>query len=239
MKILALETSGVAGSVALADNDQTLIELLLPPDQRSARTLAAAIRDALQNAGWQPSDIELVAVTVGPGSFTGLRVGVVTAKTFAYAVGCRVVAVNTLETIAAAIATPDTDVATVIDAQRNELFAARWRLGSLSADEHCRLDSLEETRIVSIDGWLASLKACDCVAGGGLEKLIDKLPLDVVVASKDLWQPRASHVAALGLQTYRTRGGDDPFSLVPQYIRRTAAEEQWEKRQGNEVAESL
>jgi len=87
VRILALETSDTAGSAALLDGERLLAEKLLAQGQRSARALAPAVRELLTDAGWQPKDVELVAVTVGPGSFTGLRVGVTTAKAFAYAAG--------------------------------------------------------------------------------------------------------------------------------------------------------
>ncbi|MCC6126687.1 MAG: tRNA (adenosine(37)-N6)-threonylcarbamoyltransferase complex dimerization subunit type 1 TsaB [Pirellulales bacterium] len=101
MKILALETTDLSGSVAASDGSNVLLELELNPQQRSARSLAPAVKSLLQQVGWRPADVQLVAVTVGPGSFTGLRVGVTTAKTFAYAAGAEIVAIDTLETIAA------------------------------------------------------------------------------------------------------------------------------------------
>ncbi|MEX0712672.1 MAG: tRNA (adenosine(37)-N6)-threonylcarbamoyltransferase complex dimerization subunit type 1 TsaB, partial [Pirellulales bacterium] len=92
MRILALETSGKSGSVAVLRGDVLLAEEPLEPSQRSAQSLAPAMRQLLEAVAWTPRDVQLVAVTLGPGSFTGLRVGVTTAKTFAYAVGAVVVA---------------------------------------------------------------------------------------------------------------------------------------------------
>jgi tRNA threonylcarbamoyladenosine biosynthesis protein TsaB len=101
MHILALETTAVTGSVAASDGTNLLLELDLAPQQRSAQSLAPAILQLLCRVAWKPLDVELVAVTIGPGSFTGLRVGVTTAKTFAYAVGAAILGIDTLETIAA------------------------------------------------------------------------------------------------------------------------------------------
>src|SRR5271163_2151267 len=97
-RILALETSELTGSVAAAADGNVLAELQLDPQQRSAQSLAPAIRALLAQVGWQPADIDLLAVTIGPGSFTGLRVGVATAKVFAYACGAEVLGISTLET---------------------------------------------------------------------------------------------------------------------------------------------
>src|SRR4051812_32591466 len=96
MRIVALETVGAAGSVALLDEERIVAELKLDTARRSAQTLAPGIAELLQQASWRPGDVELVAVASGPGSFTGLRIGITTAKAFAYAVGCQVVGVNSL-----------------------------------------------------------------------------------------------------------------------------------------------
>lgn len=100
MRILALETTDRIGSVAALSGSNPLLQLALHSGQRSAQALAPAVRDLLEQVGWMPDEVELVAVSVGPGSFTGLRVGVTMAKVFAYAVGAEVLGINTLEAIA-------------------------------------------------------------------------------------------------------------------------------------------
>ena len=100
MRILALETTDKTGSVAALDDCNILAQLMLDQNQRSAQSLAPAMKTLLEQVQWQPKDVQLVGVSVGPGSFTGLRVGVTTAKVFAYAVGADVLGINTLEAIA-------------------------------------------------------------------------------------------------------------------------------------------
>jgi tRNA threonylcarbamoyladenosine biosynthesis protein TsaB len=224
MKILALETSGQAGSVALLDGDALVEERLLPIHDRNAKTLAPTIKDILAAAGWKPSDVRLVAVAVGPGSFTGLRVGVTTAKTFAYAVRAEVVGVNTLEAIAAQTP-PNVDrVAVVLDAQRQQVFAAEFARGS-TADFEC----VRETAIVDNDVWLANLDPAVAVSGLGLEKLSARLPANIRVVASEYWTPRAATVGRLGWRTYQAGRRDDLWRLVPQYFRRSAAEEKLEQ----------
>src|SRR4051812_4115512 len=101
-RILALETSELSGSVAAAMDGDVVGELNLDPRLRSAQSLAPAIRTLLDQVGWRPQELALVAVTVGPGSFTGLRVGVATAKVMAYAAGADVLGISTHAAIAAA-----------------------------------------------------------------------------------------------------------------------------------------
>src|SRR5687768_13624521 len=126
MRILALETSGKAGSVAVADGPRLIDQLELNRDRRSAQSLAAGIRTLLDAIGWRIAEIELVAVTIGPGSFTGLRVGVVTAKTLAYTLGARIIGAGTLDVIAAQARCAESHLAAAIDAQRGQVFAATF-----------------------------------------------------------------------------------------------------------------
>ena len=115
--------------------------------------------------GWRPQDVQLVAVTQGPGSFTGLRVGVTAAKTMAYAVGAEVFAVNTLKVIAEQSPAGVQRVCAVLDAQRQQLFAADFQR---QAD---RLVEASGTRIEDIADWLAGLSADTAVSGPGLARL--------------------------------------------------------------------
>ena len=100
MRILALETSSSSGSIAVMEDDRVLGESAFDPGQRTAQSFAPAVRRQLEAVDWLPRDIQLVAVALGPGSFTGLRIGVTAAKTLAYAVGAEVIGANTLKVIA-------------------------------------------------------------------------------------------------------------------------------------------
>ncbi len=225
MKILALETSGQAGSVALLDADALVADLSLPTDERNAKTLAPTIREVLAAAGWTPRDVRLVAVAVGPGSFTGLRVGVTTAKTFAYAVEAEVIGVNTLEAIAAQAPADVSRLAVVLDAQREQVFAAEFARSQAGDFNWAR-----DTAIVDNDEWLAKLDSAVAVSGPGLEKFTARLPASVPVVGREHWQPRATAVGQLAWQFYQAGRRDDLWRLVPQYFRRSAAEEKLDRK---------
>lgn len=234
MKILALETSGTSGSVALWTGNPESEPALwtLPADVRSARSLAPVIERALAEFGWRPLDVELVAVTTGPGSFTGLRVGVATAKTFAYAVGCPAVGVNTLEVIARqGLHANRTPITVAMDAQRGELFSATWNITPV--ETRTLLIESAPTAIIAADVWLSALHAGRWVSGPGLQRLMERLPQQVQIVDANCWAPMATTVAIAGFDAFRTRQDSssfEPFLLAPQYFRRTAAEEQWEHR---------
>jgi len=206
--------------VAVLKEGLTLGAAPMSQQQRTAQTLAPAVVDLLDQVGWQPSDIELIAVTQGPGSFTGLRIGITTAKTLAYALSAQVIGVNTLEAIAAQTDCNDQPFWVVMDAQREELFATL-----LKADENGRWLTAEPTHIVKNDAWLQQLKPGDFVCGSGLKKLVDRLPADVEVIDSTLWNPRAEIIGQLGWQQHQAGRRDDLWKLVPQYYRLSYAEE--------------
>jgi len=254
MKVLAIETTDQAGSVALLDDRRVVAELRLSRQQRSAQSLAPAMRDLLESACWRPADVWLVAVAIGPGSFTGLRVGVTTAKTFAYAVGCDLVGVPTLEVVAAQAASSIAPVAergasgrglspfsesaqkkgtvplvapeivTVLDAGRQQVFASSFRLLAGGG-----LQCVEPTALVDDAAWLARLAesphADRLIAGPALRKFSGRLPANANLAPADSWDPRASTVGQLALDRHAAGQRDDPWQLVPQYHRPSAAEE--------------
>src|SRR5581483_928797 len=99
-RVLILETSGRAGWVAVAAGDSLLRSRQLDEARRHARDLAPAVCELLDAAGWKPRDVHALFVSRGPGSYTGLRVGIASAKVFAYATGCALIAVDTFSAIA-------------------------------------------------------------------------------------------------------------------------------------------
>ncbi len=119
----------------------------------------------LAQVGWAAGGLELVAVTEGPGSFTGLRIGVTTAKALAYAAGAQLIGVNTLEVIAQQAEPLDRPLWAVLDAQRGELFAARF----VPAADH-QPAGPAEVQVIEREAWLAGLAKSDAVTGPGLAR---------------------------------------------------------------------
>ncbi|MBC7855148.1 MAG: tRNA (adenosine(37)-N6)-threonylcarbamoyltransferase complex dimerization subunit type 1 TsaB, partial [Pirellulaceae bacterium] len=181
MLILAFDCSSPAGSVAVLEGPLVLARESLDPAQRSAKTLAPAIERSLRVAGREPREVQLIATTVGPGSFTGLRVGVTMAKTLAYALDCDLVGLNTLDVLAAQFSQAkvlgETGIIhAVLDAQRKELFAGRYQSSERAAEPPRRLDKGQT--ILTGDSWLESLQKGDVVTGSGLIRWKDQLPAD-------------------------------------------------------------
>lgn len=260
LKLLALETAGLAGSVALAEGGRPIIARTLAEGQRSAQSLAPGIRQVLAEAGWQPADLALVAVVVGPGSFTGLRVGVTTAKTLAYALGIEVLGLNCLEVIAhqahdnptrerhelldslspageapeTTSPLPEADPANgasadtlevVLDAQRRELFWARFELVPGAPQTAPRWLSPAPGQILAIDDWLGGLLPGTRVSGPALDKLLPRLPDQNAPQPRAHWFPQAATVARLAWIHWQAGRRDDLWRLAPAYLRSSAAEE--------------
>lgn len=229
-RVLALGTTGTAGSVAALAGQELLREVTLDPRQRSAQSLAPGIQQLLADVGWRSADVQLAAVAIGPGSFTGLRVGVMTAKTWAYATGAAVLAVNTIEVIAEQSLTDPGSVTVVFDAQRKQLFSARYER---RPDASVQL--LLPVTIVNIDDWLETLAPGTRVSGPMLERICQQLTANVALTDPKTWHPRASTVGWLAVRDWMAGRRDDLWALAPNYYRRSAAEEKATEGSGGDV----
>ena len=227
MRILALETSCKPGGIALLEDATLVCEVELPEETGPGRSLAPLIDARLRAADWAAADLDLVTCTIGPGSFTGLRIGVTTAKALAYAAGSQILGIPTLDVVAEQAPDAITTLTTVIDAQRGELFSARYDRGT---DQ--RWQAAGEPQIVDQAVWLSQLSVPSWVSGSGLRRpLAGELPAGLQVVAATQWEPRAATVAKIALRRYQAGQRDDFWQLTPRYYRKSAAEEKWESQQ--------
>ena len=216
--LLAVETSGTQGSIAIFDGHTLHFERILSTvGTRHAQTLPAEVADALIACHLKPSDIRAVAVSIGPGSFTGLRVGLTFAKTFAWLNDAKLVAVDTLRAIAQQVPQEIEFVTTIVDAQRSEFFAATYRWNS-EIGLRCAID---DVRLATID----NLPQAYPVVGPPCRKLAIAAPDRFQVLDESLWQPHAFNVGRIGLHMLERQEFSDPDTLEPVYIRVSYAEE--------------
>ncbi len=226
MRILAIETSGRDASLAVLEGGdgeaaRLVKQAIVAGQERTAQVLAPRLRDLLAGVDWPIASIRLVIAAVGPGSFTGLRIGVTTAKTLAYAIGAEVIGVNTLAAIAEQAPPTAASLWVVMDAQRQELFAAEF-------DRHRK--PIGDTRILSQAEWLSALAPGDRVTGPGLKRMRPLLPTGIDVVDESQWPPMAAAVGQLGWRDYCAGRRDDLWKLVPLYYRPSAAEEKAARR---------
>ena len=228
MLTLGIETSGHEGAISLLDDDHCLAEVTLGQEgRRHAQSLVQIIHQTLAQHQRKPQDVNLVAVSKGPGSFTGLRVGMMCAKVFAYATGCAFVAVDTFAVIAANLSADESDVIVIDDGQRQDLFAGRYtRDGSGTWVRSAPLE------IVSVERFVEGLSPNTLVIGPGTTKLNKFSPDGAWKLRPEADRPRAIHVAESGRNCFQNRSGqmvDDPdfsfWKASPFYLRQSAAEE--------------
>ncbi|MEW4568302.1 tRNA (adenosine(37)-N6)-threonylcarbamoyltransferase complex dimerization subunit type 1 TsaB [Tautonia sp. JC769] len=221
MNLLALDTSTLHSAVALGCLDGRSLFEHPEPGPRHGRLLVPAIRDLLRRADLRPRDLHAVAVAVGPGSFTGLRVGVTAAKTLAFAVGCPILPLSTLEILAQNAPTDALRVVTAIDAQRGDLFSASFRREATGSP----LLREAPDQIIPAEAWAAGLPTGGFVLCPTPDRIAAMLPEHASIGPPE--QARPDGQALLSLAARALADGDraDPWTLEPRYLRRSAAEE--------------
>ena len=218
MNLLAVETSGRSGGIAFLRDGHEPVERNLASDgRRHAQTLIADADALLRRSGLKPKDTDCVCVSEGPGSFTGLRVGIVFAKTFGWINKCPVVSIPTLEACAAQV--EGTHICVVSDAQRGEVFFGEYLPGPK------RPQAISAVEILSIDAARERLKSTTTLTGPALTKYASDFAESCVIADEANWLPRAATIGRLGQIALETGDIADPWKLEPFYLRRSAAEE--------------
>ena len=224
MWTLGIETSDRTGAAALLQDGVCVAERQLAKSgRRHAQTLVSEVDSLFRKHDLAPNDCDLVGVSVGPGSFTGLRVGTVFAKTFAYVTGCQVVAVGSLHSLAQGASSQADEIWAIADAQRGELF-----VGKFTRADDSFMDPIDEIEIQDAISWCQSRSNDELATGTAIDKYEHELQCRILDAS--LRQPRAEWVARLAERSFQFGQTDDPWTLEPRYIRTSAAEEKWDAK---------
>jgi tRNA threonylcarbamoyladenosine biosynthesis protein TsaB len=223
MIILAVETSTMLGGVAVMDSETGLIaEIRLNVKTTHSERLMTAISQVLSQSGIDLSRIDAFAVASGPGSFTGLRIGLSTVKGLSYATGKPIVTVPTLEAFAWNFPYCMHPVCLMLDARRGEVYSAlfRWQ------DERF-IREIEEVSIAP-ENLLSMMNGDVLFAGEGVLVYRDNIEKAMGrrawIAPADKMVPAPSNIALLGLKKAEQGEFTDPFDAVPFYIRRSEAE---------------
>jgi tRNA threonylcarbamoyladenosine biosynthesis protein TsaB len=236
--ILAVETSGRMGSVALAQGPKLLAEKQFTGPMRHSAEVFPAIVALLEQFGKKPVDIEQVYISIGPGSFTGLRIAVTLAKTMALANGAKIVAVDTLDCIAANVINPaclpsNAVVEGPLNAERCPPLGSNERLATILDAKRGQFFSAVYDKTQS--GWKKILPDSLLTADEFLDRFADKpiaLMGEGLVYYKDkfanpnirfldetLWNPSAANVHKLGWHKANLGDFADPLTLTPNYLR--------------------
>ena len=227
--ILALETSTQRGSVALGMGSQLLGRRELSADRRHTPELIPAIGELLAQSGVRAADVGVVCFSRGPGSFTGLRVAATLVRMWQSAVGSRVVAVPTLDVIAANARTcPETPsrVAVMVDARAGRVFGAVF-----VCDETGVFQATADAALCDARAWLAELERPCTVLGDAVALYADELCAAGLTALPEEYAwPDARNVLELGSRRAAAGILCSPDEIVPAYLRAPECEEVYEQR---------
>lgn len=234
MKILAVDTTAAAASVALCDNDFLLGEYFVNIRQTHSQTIMPMAASLLKNCGLSPKDIDLFAVSNGPGSFTGVRIGVAAVKGLALPFNTPCAAVSSLEALAENLSASDAVICPVMDARRNQFYNAIFeskgnRMTRLTPDRAIAFSDLEK----EISSIVLTGKKVFFV-GDGAKICYNNLSakLNVEIAPPNLIYARASSVAKVGNKLYESGKAVGAENLIPAYLRLPQAERELRKRIG-------
>ena len=226
MHILAIETATRAASVAVISGEKILAESLRESPQTFSETLMPQVEEVIKISG-AFEKIDAIAVSIGPGSFTGLRIGLATAKALAYAWRVKIIGVPTLQALAYNF--PAAKVLPLIDAQKNRAYCQLFE----------NFSAPPKIEVKAIDAAIAEIGRHDgeiFLCGDVLHKIKIPLPPNVHFAPPNLRMPRASSVALVGKFLLEAGNVDNVMNLEPLYVRRAEAEVLWEKRHAAQSA---
>jgi len=217
MLILALDTATEKGSLALAAGDRVLMEYSLESHGAYLTRLLPGVAALLSQTGRRLSDLTAVAVSLGPGNFTGLRIGLATAKTLAWSLQLPLAPVPTMEVLAAQLPFQPHPIGVIMDAKRGEVFWGRFRCPEGWPE------LVEGPLRLKADELPARLRAPLLLTGPGLDAhhdtLTAQLAPEIAWAPPDLRLPRAATLARLALRRLEQGQTANPAQLVPTYLR--------------------
>jgi tRNA threonylcarbamoyladenosine biosynthesis protein TsaB len=222
MKLLTIQTATPAGSVALTDGERLLGELFLDVRRPHGGWLLGAVEQLLVAAGMAVTDLDGFGVTIGPGSFTGLRVGLATVKGLALATGKPMAGVSTLETLTLQTPYAALPVCALLDARKQEVYAGRfaWRDGVPQP--------LSPERVLPPEQLLRELTGPVLFVGDGAlvyrTLIVRMLGPQAHFLAETYAPPRAAHAAILALRSFAAGEALSAAQVNPVYIRPSEAE---------------
>ena len=231
MKTLAVDTSTMMATCAVLDEDYLLGEFSLNQDMSHGENLVPMIKEVLDNLKLKPEDIDLYGVAIGPGSFTGLRIGVATVKSFAHVFNKPIIGVSSLEGLAFNLAYNGI-IVPMIDARRNRVYTGIYKW------EENNLLNIMETCTLEIDDLLEKLMEYEdiIVNGNGVNlhryRISDKLGDNVNFAPIALNECRASSIGELAIKKYNKGIRDNYYTLAPEYLKESQAQRDLKKKEG-------
>jgi tRNA threonylcarbamoyladenosine biosynthesis protein TsaB len=220
--LLTIQTASPAGSVALSDGEHLLAEFNLDSRKTPTEWLLAAIDDLLVKTGLTKDSLDAIGIVRGPGAFTGLRVGLATAKGLALALGCPLVGVSSLQCLAMQLPFTQMPVCVMLDARKQEVYSGlyRWESGFPRA--------ILEEQVVKPEKLLAEITSDTLFVGNGAlvyrSLIVRQLASRAHFAPDFLSLPRAGAAAVLAHSEWQAGRTFSPDEMMPSYLRPSEAE---------------
>lgn len=231
MLILAFETSAKAASVALLEGDKLLSESYQNTGMTHSQTLMVMAEDMLKQCGKTAKDVDAVAVAEGPGSFTGVRIGVAAAKGFAWGREIPCYGVSTLEAMAQSLGIYDGYICPVMDARRSQVYNALFEA------DRGEITRIREDRAISLDDLAEDVKKLEkpvfLVGDGSIlcyNTLLERVP-SLVLPPEHRMHQRAVGVGIIAARQIRAGISGDAAALTPNYLRLSQAERERMERE--------
>lgn len=231
MKILSVDTSSNVATVAVTDDDKLICEILVNTKKTHSQTLMPMIDSALKQSELEISDIDLIASANGPGSFTGLRIGVSAVKGLAHAMDIPVVGVSILTAMAYNLPFCEYIISPILDARRDQVYNAVYEWNDGEIKEIC------EPRALSVDELINEFLTSDkkvVFLGDGVsvhkEYIKEKLGDKAVFAPVSANEQRASGLIAAAKKLYDEGKAVSCYELAPIYLRKPQAERELEEK---------
>ncbi|MEH7120113.1 tRNA (adenosine(37)-N6)-threonylcarbamoyltransferase complex dimerization subunit type 1 TsaB [Neobacillus vireti] len=230
MTILAIDTSNYVLGVALLEDNQVLGEYITNLKKNHSVRIMPAIQTLMKDCGKEPADLTKIVTAKGPGSYTGVRIGVTVAKTLAWTLNIPLVGVSSLEILAAGTGRYfDGYVSPLFDARRGQVYTALYQF------QNGQLTAAKQDQLVMLDDWVRELQDVEKpVLFVGNDLPIHQSNIEEALGSKAMFasitehNPRPAELAWLG----KDNPGEDLHSFVPNYIRLAEAEAKWLEAKG-------
>lgn len=236
MKVLAIDTSNQAMSIAVLEESKVISEWTTNIKRNHSEQVMPAIASLITEAGWQPKQLDRIVVAKGPGSYTGLRIGVTTAKTLAWTLEKELAGVSSLEVLAANCVGRERYIVPLFDARRGTIYT-----GLYWSDARGNLKQIEPDIHISAEEWalhLSKIKGEFCLVGEDSEsyyhlfsqylrkRVYQALPQDRL--------PRASVLGFLGMD----KETEEVHTFIPSYLKLAEAEENWRKKHPDKLGDT-
>lgn len=236
MLILSLDSTALTASVALSDDDKFLAGVTLNIGNKHSTTLLPSVKFVMEQAGKSVNDVDLFAATAGPGSFTGVRIGVATVKGLALGRNVPCIGVSSLETMAKGVSAPDGLVCAMINARRDRYFAAYF---SVEQGEVVRLTEDDTLDGADIEVYLRGYSGKIRLVGDGAEIFLSSHSVENAVPVPEVLKyPNAYYAGVIARNIYDAASEEECAGftadvLRPEYLRQPQAERELKERMNN------